>query len=1191
MAREQANAVLKHKSWTEPLSVCQPGAAPQPQIFGPAKEAMIYGGRGVPILYHHDFYKTPTQINDLEQELYRSRNDILQRKEMCVICNHIFAPGALHEQEKTDHIKQHQDAIESAGECPICDLPSYKFMTKEEKLQHILGYHMSNVLPNIHNSSNPSFLVNRPPFDPKEVYYCSKCGSDISKLSDNEKADHVENCKLPRSSTTERNASGQVTEAEREKVKLDAKIESQKRSLAELEAQILKQRNSLNELDTQIETREKEMEAQNETSQHSLATSGTQNQNQKSLILRMEKEIQTHKNELEIHKQSLINSEAKSKKQEEARLQALRTRLQRKIDIANEENFRLKEEVEAALKSSVIVDENQDSEKCAELQKQLFELEASHRAISSRLDLEKAKLQKDLDKTAKAYNNDTEKLRNQLTTLENNLQNAVKDNSLLKEKLSQTEKSILDNQQNNNTLSDLTNTAINYYSQREQHSQTEKNLKAAHDSISSIQQKLAQAEKDLKVLNDGISSKQQELDRAKKELSENKKLEKERQLDATKDLEAQRSQNKGLQESVSTLEKEIQRLQDEISTAGNNYDLLKQNFDTAEIALVEYQTSGTMDLETSRIITGLDKPSSGAEGSDALNCPLCDHVYENMFDNKARYEHFYDHHILDLAFPDNIETPIETSNTTTGNTEVERSAYHDVDHATLNYINKTLTYYKKPKAPDSRPPYFIKCQYPSVEACDKKWNSNDYWSVDEMRAEMDAHQQEHISREKSVEELEKLEPDYWTCKRCLFKRGVWIQNPEDTLDRTRYTNSAWAEETRDHIKKTHKDIKELILQPEDMFISKKTWEIKQAKGLAWDCGYFKPMYERYEMRRFKERGKTYFEILPDAKLKPVDPVEKWLKDTEAKKAEDERKRLAKEKEDKETHARKEARREQREILRRAEWNARQEKLRKIQEEQAKQDEEDEKGDEEGDEEDEQEEEQGGEDEDEEEDEDEGDEANEEENDEDEEGAEEEGQDEEEEEKEGVEEERQEDESNNNTDMPTETSATPLTTSRSASKSATPFPNPHPASWTCPICKLTISPLPSDNYVSNYIKKIITHHPSAHADQTPYIHKCHLCEQVFRKRRPVAPGAFDPALAEKHYADVHPETVHRELPSGLVWHCPICYTSLKDLPHFDRLVCFLPIFLINKFYLYISFLFIYLFTYLPLSHKPQLTYIK
>lgn len=181
----QAEADLKHTSWTEPLSVNLPGRDPAVQIFAPPKEAMIFGGRSAPVLYHHDLFRTPTQVEELERELYRSRYDVLQRKEMCVICNFTFEPGELHEAEKAAHIAEHQNALKAAGSCPFCELPEYQFFDAPRKRAHIEQFHRPN----------NSFLVSRSPaIDPQEICFCHKCGSEIEHFSAEQKATHVKNC-------------------------------------------------------------------------------------------------------------------------------------------------------------------------------------------------------------------------------------------------------------------------------------------------------------------------------------------------------------------------------------------------------------------------------------------------------------------------------------------------------------------------------------------------------------------------------------------------------------------------------------------------------------------------------------------------------------------------------------------------------------------------------------------------------------------------------------------------------------------------------------------------------------------------------------------------------------------------------------------------------------------------------------
>lgn len=266
----------------------------------------------------------------------------------------------------------------------------------------------------------------------------------------------------------------------------------------------------------------------------------------------------------------------------------------------------------------------------------------------------------------------------------------------------------------------------------------------------------------------------------------------------------------------------------------------------------------------------------GGDSEDNSKCPLCGHTYADKSDNSDHNKHFYEEHFFDhFANPEKTEA--------SGAAAVENTAQKS---AVL------VDEYRDPRhfedVPDRRKPFLIKCQYPSLEPCPEEWKSNSYPSIDGLRAKMDAHQKSHVNSDSTSQEpLEKLEPDPWTCKMCLHKRKK--RDSQEEEDRTRYSTLSWKNVAANHIEAVHKNIKTLILQPETMWISKKTDEIMKGKKIAWDHGYLKPKYERWEMRICKEMGRTLYEIPPRSIAKKNNSVEDWIEEQDKKKekAEDE----------------------------------------------------------------------------------------------------------------------------------------------------------------------------------------------------------------------------------------------------------------------------------------------------------------
>lgn len=141
-----------------------PGKLPAAPIYGPSRELQIKVGASMPTVYAQRL--TPTDIEQLIEENQTLRNKALERIWACPICNVSFKN---YESVKIrEHAQEHIKQIKEAGQCPLCGISDWAFMSADQKWEH-LQWHIAKSLP----VDGPGHW---------QQVYCPGCDMDLSRM-------------------------------------------------------------------------------------------------------------------------------------------------------------------------------------------------------------------------------------------------------------------------------------------------------------------------------------------------------------------------------------------------------------------------------------------------------------------------------------------------------------------------------------------------------------------------------------------------------------------------------------------------------------------------------------------------------------------------------------------------------------------------------------------------------------------------------------------------------------------------------------------------------------------------------------------------------------------------------------------------------------------------------------------------
>lgn len=125
----------KHRSWSEDISVIEPGQKPEVNIFGTHKELMESISSNFPI--HFGQIVTSTDNMKLQEENRQLRMLVLDRMHKCYWCDTTFP---LYETERiTQHMAHHRAVMEEGGLfCPICGSEDWIQMNTAQRREHLI---------------------------------------------------------------------------------------------------------------------------------------------------------------------------------------------------------------------------------------------------------------------------------------------------------------------------------------------------------------------------------------------------------------------------------------------------------------------------------------------------------------------------------------------------------------------------------------------------------------------------------------------------------------------------------------------------------------------------------------------------------------------------------------------------------------------------------------------------------------------------------------------------------------------------------------------------------------------------------------------------------------------------------------------------------------------------------------------
>lgn len=197
---------LQRESYSRSISVIEPGQQPAAVLYGPAKELILAAGNSMPAV--HIQRLTPTDIRQLVDENSELRNEVLERKKKCELCTTTFE--SYQKDEIRLHYKAHADALQAAGNCPLCG-QSWAVMNTTEKRMHLLLHQKSienkkmtdfwkdHTCPvcdiDLHKMSPEEILQHTSNHQPGLVRFCSRCSFDLEAAIDVELRNHADKCK------------------------------------------------------------------------------------------------------------------------------------------------------------------------------------------------------------------------------------------------------------------------------------------------------------------------------------------------------------------------------------------------------------------------------------------------------------------------------------------------------------------------------------------------------------------------------------------------------------------------------------------------------------------------------------------------------------------------------------------------------------------------------------------------------------------------------------------------------------------------------------------------------------------------------------------------------------------------------------------------------------------------------------
>lgn len=209
MTEETYKTDLKNKSFTQDLSVIQPGRAPAIPIYGPVSQRVLSQGTNLPEIFYNAV--TPTDNSLILAENRSLRNMVLQRRHKCDWCEFTFADH--DEAGKRAHFLTHKKQLASGGDaCDMCGDTGYRFMSSSEKRAHHIACgkrRETEVIANFWKTCkcpicdedlsrmDPKIVLQHvASHTPEVIKYCDRCGRDKDSLSVAEKLHHDRICVL-----------------------------------------------------------------------------------------------------------------------------------------------------------------------------------------------------------------------------------------------------------------------------------------------------------------------------------------------------------------------------------------------------------------------------------------------------------------------------------------------------------------------------------------------------------------------------------------------------------------------------------------------------------------------------------------------------------------------------------------------------------------------------------------------------------------------------------------------------------------------------------------------------------------------------------------------------------------------------------------------------------------------------------
>ncbi|CAG8953910.1 hypothetical protein HYFRA_00010871 [Hymenoscyphus fraxineus] len=136
LAEQRRQDRLQREAYYKDHHAVLPGQKPEPPLYGMVRELMLSVTDAQPTIYSQRL--TPTDINAILDENQRARNKILERMDVCTLCDESF-PKFQREDWRV-HLEKHAEQMATAGKCPICATDQWTLMNMDQKKKHIV-YH------------------------------------------------------------------------------------------------------------------------------------------------------------------------------------------------------------------------------------------------------------------------------------------------------------------------------------------------------------------------------------------------------------------------------------------------------------------------------------------------------------------------------------------------------------------------------------------------------------------------------------------------------------------------------------------------------------------------------------------------------------------------------------------------------------------------------------------------------------------------------------------------------------------------------------------------------------------------------------------------------------------------------------------------------------------------------------------